>query len=433
MGASQRQRAAEVLARGAPGPAEAAPEQTSAPPGWRSARRLSLGVLLVYLAATVAVGISTRYPGVVASGNETTVDRAIFTALNAATLTGFQQTMGVREMSATGWIGPTLLLALTFAGSLLSLMVGGLAAARILRLRHTTWQIIRAALVSVLLAAVAGGAVLVGSGRIVFEAVFQAASAFGNSGLWLGAAPSTTAAASYLVLLPLAVLGGLGLPVLIELSDRMFGGLPLSRHSRVVLALAAIVYLIGLAALVAAQTPAAAGGGWPAWHDTLASCSVAAINSRTAGMPFESPAAFTAAGQWVLMALMLIGAAPAGTAGGLKVTTFWHLAAGVRDALAGRAVHRAAGIAAVWVCIYLLVLFAGFLLLLVAVPQVPADRLLFLTTSAIGNVGLSHDPVSITGSGLLVLSGLMLFGRLAPLAVLWWMAETTTDAQVAVG
>ena len=218
-----------------------------------------------------------------------------------------------------------------------------------------------------------------------------------------------------------------------ELTDRIFGGPPLSRHSRVVLKLAGFFYLIGLAALILAQVPAAMGGGWPAWQSTFASCSVAAINTRSAGLPFQSPAAFTAAGQWLLMALMLIGAAPAGTAGGMKTTTLWQLGRGVRDVLRGRVVHRAFGIAAVWLGVYLLVLFSGVLLLVSIQPQIPADRLLFLACSALGNVGLSHDPVSITGPALMVLGWLMLVGRLAPLIILWWMAQTTGDGEVAVG
>lgn len=403
----------------------------SPPSDW--ARNVSLILFAAWLAAMTFVVPLLRVGGIVARGNETTWDRAIFTSINAATLTGFQQTMGVREMRAASDVGPAVLLALTFAGMLFSLIVGGLAACRILRLPHTPLQVAWAAITSVLLATLAGAAALAGSGDSVFEAVFQSACAFGNSGLWLGRYPSTTAPATFLVLLPLVVLGGLGLPVLMELADRIFGGAPLSRHSRIVLKLAGLFYLIGFIVLVLAQVPAAAGGGWPAWQRTFASCSVAAINTRSAGLPFQSPAAFTAAGQWLLMALMLIGAAPAGTASGLKTTTLWQIGHGTRDVLRGRAPHRALGIAAVWLGIYFLVLGTGTLLLVSVQPQIPADRLLFLACSALGNVGLSHDPVSITGPALLVLAWLMLVGRIAPLAILWWMAQTTRGAEVAIG
>jgi len=403
------------------------------PPAWRNARRLAAAIFIAWFLFTLISPSILRSGHVVAHGNETTYDRAIFTAISTSTLTGFQQTMGVREMRAAGMGGPVLLLALTFAGSLMTLIVGGLAAGRILRMPHTASQIVWAAATAILLSSLGGAAALAASGQSVFEAIFHSTCAFANSALWLGAYPSTTDGSTWLVLLPLVALGGLGLPVLIELSDRLFGGPPISRHSRVVLMLAGLVYLCGLIALVLAQTPAAWSGGWFAWRNTLASCSVAAINVRTAGIPFESPAVFTVAGQWLLMALMLIGGAPAGAASGLKTTTLWQLARGVRDVLRGRPVPRPFGIAAVWLGLFLLVLFTGVLLLATTDPQIAPDRLLFLCCSALSNVGLSHDLVSITGPGLMVLSLLMLFGRLGSLAVLWWMAETTAGADVVVG
>ncbi|HXE55376.1 MAG TPA: potassium transporter TrkG [Tepidisphaeraceae bacterium] len=390
--------------------------------GW-----LCLALVFAYLLLMAGVVVVVRSPAVVARGNETTWDRAIFTAINAGTLSGFQQTMGLREMSANGSVGPLLMLGLTFSGTLVSLIVGGLAGVRILQLPHDAGRVVWAAIWWVLLATLAGAAALTVSGRSVFEAIFQAASAFANSGLWLGQTPAADAASSFLVLLPLAVLGGLGLPVLIELHDRIFGGPPLSRHSRVVLKWTGLVYLIGLVVLVLAQTPAAMGGGWTAWKSTIGSCSIAAVNTRTAGMPFQSPAAFTVSAQWLLMVLMVIGAASAGTAGGVKFTSIWQLVRGIVEILRGRTAQRAAGIAAVWMLAYGFVAFVGLLILLACEPQIPADRTLFLTISAMGNVGLWHDPVSITGPGLLVLSALMLAGRLGPLAVLWWMAKTTSS------
>jgi Trk-type K+ transport system membrane component len=402
-------------------------------PTWLAARWIAGAALAAWLVLTIFAPLALRSGHIVAHGNETTYDRAIFTSISSSTLTGFQQTMGLREMRVSGLGGPVLLLVLTFAGSLMTLIVGGLAAARIVRMPHTASQIVWAAATAVLLTTLGGAAALAAGGQSVFEAVFHSTCAFGNSALWLGALPSSSDGSTFLVLLPLIFLGGLGLPVLIELSDRLFGGPPLSRHSRVVLRLAGLVYLGGLIALVLAQTPAAWNGGWFAWRNTLASCSVAAINARTAGIPFESPAVFTVAGQWLLMALMLIGGAPAGAASGLKTTTLWQLAGGIRDVLHGNPVPRPFGIAAVWLAAFVGVLFAGVLLLSTTDPQIASDRLLFLCCSAIANVGLSHDPVSITGPGLIVLCLLMLAGRLGSLAILWWMAETTAGAEVAVG
>ena len=65
-------------------------------------------------------------------------------------------------------------------------------------------------------------------------------------------------------------------------------------------------------------------------------------------------------------------------------------------------------------CIYLVIVAGGFLVLLTTDAEVPADRLLFLSVSAVGNVGLSHDRVSIVGPGLYVLSLMMLVMGVAP-------------------
>src|SRR5579864_2790512 len=236
-----------------------------APAAWRSARRLAGWLVVGYLAAIAAVCIALRLSAVVVRGNELTGDRAVFTSINAATLTGFQQTIGEREMYAVGSGGPVILLMLTIVGSFVSLVVGGLAVSKILRLSFTPAQIVTAAVTAIVLATIGGAAALASAGHSVFEAIFQAASAFGNSGLWIGRVPASSSPYTFLVLLPLAVLGGLSLTVLMELTDRLFGGPPLSRHARVVLALTGIFYLCGMIALVLAQVPAAAGHGWPAW------------------------------------------------------------------------------------------------------------------------------------------------------------------------
>jgi Trk-type K+ transport system membrane component len=68
-----------------------------------------------------------------------------------------------------------------------------------------------------------------------------------------------------------------------------------------------------------------------------------------------------------------------------------------------------------------------------AVGEQSGDRVLFLTISALTNTGLSHDVINITGEGLFTLSAAMFAGRVVPLLILWWLADSTTDADIAVG
>jgi Trk-type K+ transport system membrane component len=101
--------------------------------------------------------------------------------------------------------------------------------------------------------------------------------------------------------------------------------------------------------------------------------------------------------------------------------------------LRGKAVGRSVALAATWLWVYVGMAVVVLILLLATVPQVPADRLLFEAISALSNVGLSHEVVMIVGPGLDILSAAMLLGRLAPLGILWWMAQTTEKADLAVG
>jgi trk system potassium uptake protein TrkH len=377
-----------------------------------------------------------------AGGQSLTYDRALFLSVSTATLSGFQQTIGPNDFTESIQ-GPVILIILTLAGSLMAMIVGGLAAVRVLRMPFTDGQIIVGALTLELMAVLAGTAVLYCARADLIDAVLQSACALGNSGQVITGTtsglygernrfPSFSAWQSQCILLPLSVIGGLGLPVVMELYDRLVGGAKrLSMHSRTVIKLTAGIYLVATVVLfIVARVHRA-----PVTHTSrlaFLAASTTAINARTAGFPFEVLDAFGHPAQWLIVLLMVIGASPAGTGSGLKATTFWHLFRGIRDILRGRPVPRVVGIAAVWFAAYVLLAVGGFLLLSVVASQMNADQAGFLTISALSNVGLSHDPVSITGPGLFVLDLIMLAGRFAPLAVLWWMAGTTRDADVLV-
>jgi len=169
------------------------------------------------------------------------------------------------------------------------------------------------------------------------------------------------------------------------------------------------------------------------WRQAFSSGLIASINTRTAGLPIEYVYDYPRAMQWLLIPLMLIGGAPASAAGGLKITTLIVVFAGTRRALRGEAPGRSFGIAITWLGIFALLTFFSMLWLLGSAPEISSDRALFITASAVSNVGLSPDPLSITAANAYALSMTMLLGRLFPIAVLWWMANTTRDAEIAVG
>jgi trk system potassium uptake protein TrkH len=390
-----------------------------------------------YLALVFAGFLIFKLGPVTATGHEMSGIRAAFMAVNAATLTGFQGTVGLEDLDEQGILGPATVLALTLGGALFSMIAGGLAAVRVLRLPYTGRQVVSAAFASLLIAVLAGATPLLSPDRRMFDSLFLATSAFTNSGLYVGRLPGISSVLPHAVLLPLSFAGGLGLPVLMELFDRVTGGAPrVSNHSRTVLWTSAVLYLGATAAFLLLLSPRRlpeSAAGAAAWREALAASSALAINGRSLGLPFEFAGAYPRTVQWLLMLLMAIGANPAGTGGGLKATTVVALSRGARASLAGRTAGRPFGIAATWLVLYAGTVFAGLLLLLWRVPDVSADRLLFLSVSAASNVGLSHDPVSTAGAGLYTLCVLMLAGRIVPVIVLWKLATTAPEAEIAVG
>jgi trk system potassium uptake protein TrkH len=389
----------------------------------------------------ILVGFFTlRAPGVMPAGNELNPDRAVFTSVNAATLTGFQLSIHPSEFFTAGKL---ILLALTVIGTLFTLIVGGLAVKRILRLSWPDRRIVVAAFV-VEAFVLAIGALSAAGRYTVVGGMTQTAAAWGNSGLYVDAPPGPFDLFTYVVLLPLAVFGGFGLVVVLQIKDYLWHQTPLLRHTQVVLRMSALLFLVGFAgcALLRLLDLESAGMGkaesWFAafrrlWPRVLVEASVTSLNVRTAGFNVLPLYSLKAPLLFFLLPLMMIGASPGGSGGGLKTTTVYELFMGPLRALRGEPVSRTFGIAATWLGLYLLALGAIQILLLWAEPQMPGDRVLFVTISALSNVGLSHDVLSMTRSSLLLVSAAMFFGRVTPLLILWWMVDTTRDADVAVG
>jgi trk system potassium uptake protein TrkH len=157
------------------------------------------------------------------------------------------------------------------------------------------------------------------------------------------------------------------------------------------------------------------------WQQNLAASWAFAVNARSLGMEIALPAALPATSWWGILLLMLVGGAPASTAGGLRVTTLWLLVSSAPKLSAGQSVGRSLGIALFFTGLLLAGAFALFLGLLATQPQLPADRLALIAVGALTNTGLSHNPLSFTGLPLYLLGLGMLAGHLLPLIVAWRM------------
>ncbi len=400
--------------------------------------------LVPVFSSTIVLGYLLYARGVATlQGNELSHHQALFTAVNAATLTGFQQARNPDDYTVAGKV---LTFFLMLSGMLFSFICGGAAVVRIARLRFGIREIVAWSIGSICLAAIGGGLALQASGgrgaasRGFGESVFQAVSAFGNCGLTLGALGDSSSPACVLVLLPLSVLGGLGLPVLMNGVDRLRGRGMLSQHSRTVLVWTAGSYVVITVLLFLLRWPGV-NASFSFWHSALVEASQQAINARSAGFEFQFASRLPQAITFALVLVMIVGASPGGSAGGLKVTTIAELTRGTREALTGRAGGQLAeqprgrpfGAAIVWLLVYLLMLCGSTVALLMTEPEIHLDRTLFLAASALGNVGLSHNPIDVSTAGLYVLSATMVLGRVAPVMMLWYVVDTVPGANVAIG
>jgi len=278
--------------------------------------------------------------------------------------------------------------------------------------------------------------------RAVWLAVFHSISAFCNAGFSLFSDSFMGYRDDFLVnitVMGLIVAGGLGFVVFADvfsfLGDwRVKGKLRrLTLHSRVVLCTTVGLILGGALLLGVLEISNLLGGG--PWHQPILSSLFLSITARTAGFNTMDTAQLTNATLLCVIVLMVIGASPGSTGGGIKTTTFAALWAMVFSRARNRpqtemldrtipseviakALATTAG--------FLLAILLGVILLQIteyAGQPHTAVRGLFLghlfeVVSALGTVGLSTGvtpTLSAAGKGVII--ACMFVGRLGPLVV----------------
>jgi trk system potassium uptake protein TrkH len=287
-----------------------------------------------------------------------------------------------------------------------------------------------------------------GLGRAAYYGVFHAVSAFNNAGFALFPDNLMRFRGDWvvnLVITSLIIVGGLGFVVLTEIGRRRQIR-SFSIHTKLVLLVTAGL-LIGSTAIVGLvewhnpRTLGALGAGeafLAAWFQ--------AVVTRTAGFNSVDIAALAPATLFLMMVLMFIGAAPGGTAGGVKITTFsitaaslWAMVRGDEEATLLRRRLTSSTVARAF-SICLLAFFGvnvvtGILLLTERRELLPT---LFEATSAFGTVGLSMsesgDVVSLSSRftvvGKILIAALMFFGRVGPLTLAVAVAQRRSKASI---
>ncbi|MBI2922994.1 MAG: hypothetical protein HYY18_18215 [Planctomycetes bacterium] len=264
--------------------------------------------------------------------------------------------------------------------------------------------------------------------------VFHSVSAFCNAGFGLHADSLTGFAGSPLVCLTVAglvVVGGIGFPVLMDLGlwcRRTKPGVSparLSLHTKIVLLGTALALVAGAVLFWVAERDGVLAG--LSHRDAAVASAFQSAMPRTAGFNTVSTAALQLPTLLLVMFLMIVGAGPVSTGGGVKVATvgvLWVTTWSVlRNRDSSEAFRRRIAPAAVRTSIAILTLYSLAVLavtgaLVMTQHGIPFQSLLFESISALSTVGLSTGVTAqLDTAGRLILCAAMFFGRLGPLAL----------------
>ncbi|HZN19189.1 MAG TPA: potassium transporter TrkG [Micromonosporaceae bacterium] len=271
-------------------------------------------------------------------------------------------------------------------------------------------------------------------GKAVWHGVFHAVSAFNDAGFALYSDNMVRFVGDWWVCLPLiaaVVVASLGFPVLFELLRELRRPATWTVHTRLTVMGTVVLLAVGFVAVLAFEwTNAGTLGPLGVADKTLAALFQSAM-PRTAGFNSVDYAQMQTETVAVTDVLMFIGGGSAGTAGGIKVTTFFLLAyviwSEVRaesDVVVGRRrIAESAQRQAVSVALLGVAVVAVGTLLLLLLTDLPLDRALFETTSAFATVGLSTGvTATLPPAAQVVLVMLMFVGRVGTVAVASAMA-----------
>nr|WP_281259457.1 potassium transporter TrkG [Prauserella shujinwangii] len=401
---------------------------------------IAMGTLLLLLPAAAEPGAQTGFV------------TALFTATSAVCVTGL---VVVDTPSHWSTFGELVILGLIQVGGLgimtIASLLGLLVARRFgLRLQLTAQTETKAldlgqvrrvvagvvlislafeAVTSVVLAARLGLAYGYDTGQAVYFGVFHAISAFNNAGFALypdSLMRFTTDAWICLPIIVAVVAGGLGFPVWVEIWRRRRGRKRWSLHAKITLLTTTALLVVGTVAISAAEwnNPETLGG--LGIGGKLLAGLTHGVMPRTAGFNSLDIGQMESGALFVNDMLMFIGGGSAGTAGGIKVTTFALLAfvilAEIRGEptvhVMGRRLTASTQRQALSVALLSVgAVVTGTLLLLTFTPF-GLEAVLFEAVSAFGTVGLSTGiTANVSTAGELVLTALMFLGRLGPITL----------------
>ncbi|TDD17748.1 TrkH family potassium uptake protein [Nonomuraea diastatica] len=300
--------------------------------------------------------------------------------------------------------------------------------------RHVVRRVVVFSLVCEAIAAVIlTGRFLIGYGepfgRAVYLGVFHAISAFNNAGFALWSDSLMRFVTDPWICLTIAtavIVGGLGFPVVFELLGTWRRPSRWSVLTRVTVGVTVVLLVGGTLLFLAIEWRNPKTLGALDGPGKLLAAFFTAVMPRTAGFNSIDLADMYPTSWLATDLLMFIGGGSAGTAGGIKVTTFgmlafviWAEMRGERDVNIGhRRLPEVAQRQAVSISLVSVALVTVSTYLLLALTPYSLDQVLFEVISAFGTVGLSTGiTADATPAGHVLLVLLMFIGRTGPVTL----------------
>jgi len=281
--------------------------------------------------------------------------------------------------------------------------------------------------------------------KALYFAIFHSISGFCNAGFSLLENGMTEYHNNIMMLLSLSfliIIGGIGFSVVSEIVHRARNRkrrIQLSLHSKIVLTSTVILLLAGTGCFYFLEYRAAFSG-YPTYMKIIQAF-FQSVTTRTAGFDSVSQVKFTNVSILISAILMIIGASPGSTGGGIKTTSFAIVIASAISRIRGsfgvnifkRTVSNQSVIRAISIFIIAIMFIFGTTILLMLVEHkfvahaISKDLALdyfFETVSAYGTVGLSLGITSLlSAGGKLVLIFAMFTGRIGLLTLAYAVAR----------
>ena len=270
----------------------------------------------------------------------------------------------------------------------------------------------------------------------IYYGIFHSISAFNNAGIdIMGDFRSMTDYAGdvtiIMTLSSLLIIGGIGYTVILDIL-RKRSLKTLSLHTKLVLIMTIILNVVGtfLIFLLEYNNPGTLGG--LTLKEKFLGAYFHAIVPRTAGFNSLSMGDLTLGTQFVTMLLMFIGGGSGGTAGGIKVTTFFVIVLAVWSLIRGRddvnvlkrRVPKDIVFRAFSITLYSAALIFAMLFILTITETAPLNVLMFEVISAFGTVGMSMGlTTELSTIGKILITILMFMGRVGPLTIAFALAK----------